>query len=60
MHVDPKFYTKCFPRALNLVTKSVSVIWQVNNQTFVILNLYVDDLVIVSRDLQYLEHCKTK
>ncbi len=36
------------------------VIWQVNNQALVVLSLYVDDLVIVSCDLQYLEHCKTK
>ncbi len=38
----------------------MSVIWQVNNQTFVVLSLYVDDLVIVSHNLQYLKHCKTK
>jgi hypothetical protein len=60
MHIDPKLYTKFFPRALNSATKSVSVIWQVNNQTFVVLSLYVDDLVIVSHNLQYLKHCKTK
>ncbi len=35
------------------------VIWQVNNQALVVLSLYVNDLVIVSCDLQYLEHCKT-
>jgi hypothetical protein len=53
MHVDLKLYTKCFPQALNLVTKSMSVIWQVNNQTLVVLSLYVDDSMIVSHDLQY-------
>ncbi len=31
-----------------------------NNQALVVLSLYVDDLVIVSCDLQYLEHCKSK
>jgi hypothetical protein len=60
MHVNPKLYTKCLSQALNSITKSVLVIWQVNNQALVVLSLYVDDLVIVSCDLQYLEHCKTK
>jgi hypothetical protein len=59
MHVNPKLYTKCPSHALNSITKSVLVIWQVNNQALVVLSLYVNDLVIVSCDFQYLEHCKT-
>jgi hypothetical protein len=33
---------------------------QVNNQTLIVLSLYVDDSMVVSHDFQYLEHCKTK